>query len=84
MPDAISDGAAADDDQPPREFNYWVDVGGKFCSATVLAICHLSMGHSQSGDGARLGQGFPTVPCGGGNRRMRGMVAQMLKVGAGV
>ena len=52
------------------------------CSGTVLVIRHLSMGHSQSRNRTRFGQGLPAVSCRGGDRRMRGMVAQMLEVGS--
>src|SRR5436305_13587540 len=64
----------------------WVDMGGKlggkFCSALVLAIVALSMCDAQSSNSARLGQCLPAVSRGGRSRRVRGMVAQMLQVGA--
>src|SRR5271168_993799 len=66
----------------------WVDMGGKlggkFCSALVLAILALSMCHAQSSDSARLGQCFPAVSRRSGSRRMGRVVAQMLQVGAGI
>src|SRR5215471_13576449 len=56
-------------------------LGGKCCSGSVHVTLHLSMGHSQSRYRPRFGQGLPAVSCRGGDRGMRGMVAQMLEVG---
>jgi hypothetical protein len=57
-------------------------LGGKFCSGTVLVISTCPMGHSQARNRTRFGQGFPAVSCRGRDRRVRGMMAQMLEVGS--